>query len=326
MKKIKNDSNICDEDKENILRYYRELLAKGISYGRIMKYLQTLRIVHHWLNKPMIQAKREDFIDLVSKIERNPNFSEWTKHDYKVILRRYYRWLRGFGDNDPFPEEVRWIKIGVRNANNKLPEDILTLEEVQKIAKAAYTKRDKAFVITLFESGARIGEILPLKIKDLEFEENFCRITLRGKTGDRKIKLVLSYKPLAEWLEEHPNKNNPSAFVWINYNNRKADKPLAYGTICKLLKELAQKAGIKKKVNPHNFRHSSATWRANYFTESQLKEFYGVNQVEWQAHTFISLENSLMRLLIKCLELKRRSRSKNYYHLLLVPDATNKMI
>jgi integrase len=67
---------------------------------------------------------------------------------------------------------VRWIKINVRNANNKLPEDILTFEEVQKIAQTAYTKRGKAFVITLFESGARIGEILPLKIKDLEFGQN----------------------------------------------------------------------------------------------------------------------------------------------------------
>jgi ribosomal protein L37E len=101
--------------------------------------------------------------------------------------------------------------------------------------------------------------------------------------------LVLSYKPLVEWLEEHPNKNNPEAFVWVNYNNKKADKPLAYGSICKLLKELAQKAGIKKKVNPHAFRHASATWRANYFTESQLKEFYGWTQSSRMASTYVHL-------------------------------------
>jgi site-specific recombinase XerD len=127
VEKIRNDKKICNEDKENILKYYRELLARGISYGRIMKYLQTLRKIHYWLNKPILQATKEDFVELVSKIERNPEFTEWTKHDYKVVLRRYYRWLKGLDDKDPFPEEVRWIKISVRNANNKLPEDILTL-------------------------------------------------------------------------------------------------------------------------------------------------------------------------------------------------------
>ncbi len=213
LEKIKKDRRIHKEDKVAIRKYYKELLAKGISYGRIAKYLRTLRKLCHLLGKPFIKATKKDFIELVAKIERNQKWKEWTKHDYKVILRRYYRWLKGLSDKDPFPDEVRWISINVRNANNKLPEDILTFEEVKKLAQTAYTKRDKAFIITLFESGARIGEFLPLKIKDLEFGQYFCKITLRGKTGDRKLKLILSYKPLVEWLEEHPNKNNASVLL-----------------------------------------------------------------------------------------------------------------
>jgi site-specific recombinase XerD len=288
LQQIEKDE-IPREEKVNLKKYYKELLAKGISYGRIAKYLRSIRKLSQMLRKPFSKATKEDFIELVAKIEKNPKWTEWTKHDFKVVLRRYYRWLKGLSDKDPFPEEVRWISINVRNANNKLPKDILTFEEVQKIAQVAYNKRDKAFVITLFESGARIGEILPLKIKDLEFNQDFCKITLRGKTGDRRLKLILSYKPLVEWLEEHPNKNNPEAFVWINFNDRRADKPISYGFIRKLLKELAAKAGVKKKVNPHAFRHASATWRANYFTESQLKEFYGWAQSSRMASTYVHL-------------------------------------
>ena len=94
----------------------------------MVKYLQTLRNLSQLLGKPFLKATKEDFVELVSKIERNPEWTDWTKHDFKVILRRYYRWLKGLNDNDPFPEEVRWIKITVKNANNKFPEDILTFE------------------------------------------------------------------------------------------------------------------------------------------------------------------------------------------------------
>lgn len=173
LEKIKSDRNISKEDRESLQKYYKELLAKGISFGRIMKYLQTIRKLCYLLGKPFIKVTKEDFVELVGKIERNPNWTDWTKHDFKVILRRYYKWLKGLSEEDPFPPEVRWIKINVRNANNKLPEDILTFEEVQKIAQVAYTKRDKAFIIALFESGARIGEILHLKIKDLEVGQSW---------------------------------------------------------------------------------------------------------------------------------------------------------
>jgi integrase/ribosomal protein L37E len=283
------EGDINEEEKLNLKKYYTELLAKGISYGRIAKYLRTIRKLSKMLGKPFSKATKDDFIQLVAQIERNHSFSQWTKHDYKLILKRYYRWLKGLSDGDPFPEEVRWISTKIRNVNSKLPEDILTFEEVQKIAQAAYTERDKAFVITLFESGARIGEILPLRIKDLEFGENFCKVTLRGKTGDRKIKLVLSYKPLAEWLEKHPNKNDENAYLWVNYNNKKANRPLAYQSVIRLLRELAEKAGIKKKVNPHNFRHSSASWRAVFFSESQLKQFYGWSQASRMASVYVHL-------------------------------------
>lgn len=311
LEKIKNDDGIAEEDKNAILRYYRELLAKGISFGRIVKYLHTLRRLCKMLGKPFYQATKEDFIELVSQIERNPKWKEWTKHDFKVVLRRYYRWLKGLNENDPFPEEVRWIKISIKNADKKLPEDILTEEEIKKLAQTAYTTRDKAFILTLFESGARIGEILPLKIKDLYFDDIFCWIRLRGKTGDRRIKLVLSVLPLQRWLEEHPNKNNPEAYVWINYNNKKADKPISYGFVCKLLKELALKAGVKKKVNPHNFRHSSATWRANYFTEQQMKEFFGWSQSSKMTSIYVHLAGrDLDNAVDKMFGIKNREETK----------------
>jgi site-specific recombinase XerD len=42
-----------------------------------------------------------------------------------------------------------------------------------------------------------------------------------------------------------------------------------------MLQEVAKKAGIKKAINPHNYRHSRATSLANHFTEAQMNEYFG---------------------------------------------------
>ena len=173
---------------------------------------------------------------------------------------------------------ITWKVKTVRN-NDKLPEEILTEEEVKRIAEAAYFKRDKAFVLALYESGARIGEFLPLKIKHLSFDEYGAILHVRGKTGSRRIRLIASAPALQEWLGEHPAKENPEAYLWCKVptpNNPKwKNEPLSYNYTCRMIKELAKKAGVKKKVNPHAFRHARATFLANFLTEAQMKEFFG---------------------------------------------------
>ena len=206
-------------------------------------------------------------------------WTDWTKHDFKTILKRYYKWLYGYKGKRNYPEIVAWISSKVKNENSRLPKEILTEEDVKQMSKVAYTTREKAFVLALYESGCRIGEFLPLKIKNLEFDKYGAILIVSGKTGDRRIRLIASVLSLQKWLEEHPDKLNPNAYLWVKtpseYNPKFVNKPLTYGFVCKLLKELAKKAGIKKKVNPHAFRHARATFLANKLTEAQMKEFFG---------------------------------------------------
>jgi ribosomal protein L40E len=165
--------------------------------------------------------------------------------------------------------------------NSTLPEEILTEEEIKRIAEAAFTIRDKAFVLALYESGARIGEFLPLKLKHVSFDKYGAILRVTGKTGDRRIRLVASALPLQRWIEEHPDKDNPEAFLWCkipSYDNnpkRSAKRHLSYGFISRLLRELAEKAGVKKKVNPHAFRHARATFMARHLKEPEMREFFG---------------------------------------------------
>ena len=265
-------SKLYPEDQEDVRRLVDDLLAQGYSAGRVDKYLSTLVSISRRLNKPFRNATTDDIKRYVAWLERS-DFTEWTKHDYKVIIRRYMRWL-GKG------ETVSWMKIK-QPKNSTLPEEILTEEDIKRIAEAAFTIRDKAFVLALYESGCRIGEFLPLRLKHVSFDKYGAILRVTGKTGDRRIRLVASALPLQRWIEEHPEKDNPDAFLWCkipSYDNnpkKSAKRHLSYGFICRLLRELAEKAGVKKKVNPHAFRHARATFMARHLKEPEMREFFG---------------------------------------------------
>jgi integrase/recombinase XerD len=73
--------------------------------------------------------------------------------------------------------------------------------------------RDKAFISTLYESGCRIGELLPIKLRSVVFDEYGAVLIVDGKTGMRRIRLISSVPLLANWISNHPFKNNPDAFL-----------------------------------------------------------------------------------------------------------------
>jgi integrase len=127
----------------------------------------------------------------------------------------------------------------------------------------------KYLVLVLYESGCRIGEILSLRIKHACFDEYGAQLIVNGKTGSRRVRIIASAPSLASWLDNHPLKDSESP-LWISL--RSMNEPLTYSAAKELLKELARRAGIRKRVYPHLFRHSRATMLANFLTEVQMNE------------------------------------------------------
>ena len=308
LRKIRN-SSIDEESKQSILNFYQECIVRGYSKARIIKYLDTLERIAKNLGKPLTQAKKEDIVNLIAKIEQR-NYSEWTKHDYKVILRIFYKWLR----KDDYPEEVSWIKVRT-SSNHKLPEELLTPEEVNKLIDSADHIRDKAFISTLYESGCRIGELLCLQIKHVQFDEFGAVLLVNGKTGQRRVRVIASEPRLHQWIENHPLKENPEAPLWITIGTNSRYKVWNYGTAREVIKKIAMKAGIKKRVYPHLFRHSRATHLANHLTEAQMKQYFGWVQGSDMASVYVHLsgrdvDNALLKL--NGLEVKEEKREEQF--------------
>jgi len=270
---------------EIFLKYYRSRVAEGLSLARIIKCLCTLRQISKSLKKSFTEATKDDIVDLIARIEET-EISEWTKHDYKVILKSFYKWLR---DSENYPPEVRWIKASNNIPNKLQKKDLLTVEEIQKIADCTTNVRDKAFIWVYFESMRRLGEILTLKIGNIEFDDLGARLVVNGKMGRDNARIITSASLLASWINIHPLRNKPDASVWITLNRKGEYKQLTYNTVRSMLKDCAQRAGISKRVWLYLIRHSRITPASKVLSYSLLCSTAGWKQGSKMPSVYIHL-------------------------------------
>jgi len=259
------------------LKFLDHLGALGLSLGRIVKYAELLPPLLRIINFDPTKATRQDVEGIVAWINSQP-YKEWTRHDYKLVLRKFIQYAKyGRCDREtPLPPEVSWIKLRVKENDSRVtPDNLLSKEEFKAIVKATENSRDRALVYVLFEAALRPGELLTMTVGSVEFKDKYCLITVNGKTGIKRIPLVVSYKPLLEWLRDHPNRDNPNAPLWASFSNSNKGGRLSYRRFRLLIKRLAEKAGLKKDVWPYLFRHSTLTEIAKVFTEARLEQYAG---------------------------------------------------
>lgn len=260
-------SPINEQNKELILKFRRDLIASGIKPPRIVRYMKALRLIcERYKNKPFPEWSVDDIKDVLAAIEYS-DYAVQTINDFRKALRKFFKWLHG--------EDWPGLKVlrGERKDNRK--PDVLTEEEILKMIDSAKYPRDKALIAVGYEAGLRVGELLSLKIKNIIWTNFGAKIKVSGKTGERQVPIVMSAPYLRRWLDEHPDRDNPDAFVFVNVGTTNHGELMTYMAFRKVLREAAKKAGIKKRVYPHILRHSRATILANYLTEAQMNEFFG---------------------------------------------------
>lgn len=254
-------SDISEHNKKLIFDFLDDCRIDGAGYGsplslsRTTRYAYSLKKIAKWIEIDFDKANKDDIKQLVKKIEFSEKYEDSTKHIYKVTIKKFYKWLNGGED---YPECVRWIKL--RNKDSKkYPWVNITEEDILAMVNVCDDSRDQSIIMALAETSGRIGEIGTPQIKHIKKWEHGFMILFDGKTGERPIPLIASAPYIANYLNSHPHKDDPEAYFWIKRNGANYGKPMNYDDFRMMLRRKAQKAGIKKRVNPHSFRHSRAT-------------------------------------------------------------------
>jgi integrase/recombinase XerD len=215
--------------------------------------------------KDFEELTRDDVISAVAQIERS-DLKTWVKYDYEYFLKTLLTFLGR-------EEAISWLKI---KTPRRVPDDVLTVEEVERMIATCENARDRALIAMLFEAGTRIAEVGNLRIGDLEFDRIGAIAKVTGKTGFRPVRFIWATPYLTQWLEAHPFQDQKDAPLWVNLRGRGTQ--LRYDAIRMQLQKIAKRAGIEKRVNPHNFRHTRLTlfMKERRISEGLIKQYMGL--------------------------------------------------
>jgi integrase len=290
-------SEITPRNKELIFAYRDAcLLQQTCGRTRLIRIMGVLLLAARTLKRDFDTATRDDLQRLVATwMARTPPYTAQTMGTYRSIIKRFYTWLANpaeFTARAVAPPIVSWITTHVRTKDKRKLQrnELLTPAEIQRAIEASRSVRDKAFINVLWEAGARIAEIGNRYIHDVIPAPVGYTLELDGKTGRRSVLVVSSAPLLAQWLNNHPFKSNPDAPLWV-HEHAPTPKLLMYAAMRKLLIELFRAAGITKRVYPHLFRHSRATYclATGLMTEAQAKAYFGWTPSSDQLATYAHL-------------------------------------
>lgn len=270
---IRISGAIHDRNKQLIEDYKRDQTLNGLSEATLAKNLSRLKIVAEQIEQPFDEMEKSDVKDLVEWVH-SQEYAEQTVYTYKNVIRSFFKWMDPDEDGEA-PDTVTWMKMNYSNGNDTLPKDLLTKDDIEAQVGAAKNPRDKALIWLLYESGARIGEIIDLTVGDIEDRKHGKKVVIEGKTGARRLPLVESVPHLNRWLNAHPNPEK-DAPLWCKIQQGGSEDQLGYRYIRdKILAKNMDRAGIDKPSNPHHYRHSRASYLANELKEAQLCEWFG---------------------------------------------------
>lgn len=174
---------------------------------------------------------------------------------YKT-LERFYAWAEREYDRDPRDNPMQHIKKPRRP--QPVPKAIST-EDARKLLATCddsqIGKRNRALIGFLLDTGCRINGALTLRADKLSLNR---RRAFVYEKFDRAREVAYSdhtAKWLAEWIAVRPREIET---VFCGLGTNSYGQPLTIAGVHKMLRELAKKAGVTGRFNPHSFRHSFA--------------------------------------------------------------------
>ena len=247
---------------EKILLKYRQYLKleRSLSENTVEAYLTDLDKLLAYLTLEGIDITDVTLQDL-------ENFSAGL-HDIGIHPRSQARILSGIRSFFRFLTLDDYIRqdpselLESPQIGRHLP-DVLTVEEIDALIGAIDQttpegQRNRAILETLYSCGLRVSELCNLKLSDLYLNEGFIKV--EGK-GSKQRLVPISPRAINELKNYFVERGNAKIkleyedFVFISRFGKNISRIMVFH----IIKELADRIGLKKSISPHTFRHSFAT-------------------------------------------------------------------
>lgn len=274
---------------------------RGLSDNTLKAYSNDIRGFVNWIPAETVEPARHQLVLYLShlrSIGQKPNSVARTLSS----LRGWFIWQKESKRLASDPCET----LQNPQTQKRLPH-VLTVNEVSALLAAADRQRDRAIVELLYGAGLRVSELAGLNRFDINFSQGQLRCT--GKGAKERIVPVgrQAIEAVNEYLAQTPTKTvHETAQVARNPKRRiRAAEPLFVNrqgkrlsrlVIWQIVKRLARRANIQKRLSPHTLRHSFATHLLENGADLRtVQELLGhSNVVTTQLYTHLSRQHLRM--------------------------------
>jgi len=256
----------CKDERHRgiVKRFHLQLVKENKKPATRYRYVEIVGDFLSWIEREkrsLEELRKEDVDDYLNYL-----LERGVKDLRKpiIVLKKFLKYIGA---------EEAYNSLKVPKVEEKLPE-LLTNEEFEKILGKIDDPEYRALIAVLRETGLRLFEARYLKIGDVELDRYGFRLTVRRSKSQPRVVRVVVYKDiLARWLELHPARSDPQAFLFPS--KRSIYKPVAKNVPGIWLRKAAIAAGVRKRVYPHLLRHMAATELYRYFKPLEMQYWFG---------------------------------------------------
>lgn len=238
-------------------------LERSLSLNSVEAYADDLHKLENY-SELFLSGQRPDkftfrqlqqFVEWVAEL----GFSAATQARIVSGIKTFYKFLLLEGDLQQNPSEL----LETPKLRRKVPS-FLSVPEIDAMLacidrSTPEGERNYSLLETLYSCGLRVSELINLRISDLHLKHDYIKVTGKGNKerlipiGKSAKKLIQSY---IDRVRSQVNvKKEAADILYLN----KRGSGLSRVMVFYIIRDLAEKAGIRKSLSPHTFRHSFAT-------------------------------------------------------------------